>query len=84
MAEIETSKVAAEVVIDATPQQVMEMSMFIEQWQNSKGLVVGTLAERDGIYKFGFRQVPPDLGAEIMQLVNDFYTKHGGESNGNR
>ncbi|HQU82980.1 MAG TPA: hypothetical protein PKY59_07650 [Pyrinomonadaceae bacterium] len=80
MSEIKKSKVAAEVVVDATPQQVTYMSQFIQQWENSKGLVIGTLAERNGAYMFGFRQVPPELGAEILQIVNDFYA-NGGQQN---
>lgn len=71
------SRVVAEVVIDPTPQQLTEMSMFIEEWQTSKGLVLGAFAKRDGKYKIGFRQVPPELGNQILKIVDDFYSQNG-------
>ena len=80
MSDIKTSKIAAEVVIDPTDEQLMQLSMFIEQWKNSKGLVVGAFAEREGKYKIGFRQVPTELGNQIVKIVDDFYAENGGQS----
>lgn len=80
MSDSKSSKIAAEVVIDPTPEQLRQMSMFIEKWQTTKGLVVGAFAEKDGAYKIGFRQVPPELGKQIFKIVDDFYAENGGQT----
>lgn len=80
MSNVKTSQVPVEVVIDPTAEQIEKMMPFIEQWRMTKGLVVGAFADRDGTYKFGFRQVPPELGNKILKIVNDFYFSNGGQS----
>jgi hypothetical protein len=73
MAEKQTSNCPAQAIVDLSPEQIEKIKPFVEQWQNSKGLVIGSLGEHNGDYRIGFRQVPTETGKQIIRIVDEYY-----------
>lgn len=73
MSEPKSSKCPPDVVVNLSPEQQVEMKSTIEKWQSSKGLIIGSLHDKDGKYLIGFRQFPTEIGNQIIKIVNDYY-----------
>lgn len=80
MSEKFSSKCPPQALVNLSAEQIDQMKSVINQWEQSKGLVIGSLGELDGIYNIGFRQFPTEIGKQIIQIVNDYYK---GETNVN-
>lgn len=69
------TKIKAEASVKLTPEQIESLAVIIESWQTKKGLVVASLNDLSGEIYISFRQLPTELGQQIVQIVNDYYSE---------
>lgn len=70
------TKIKAEASVKLTPEQREKLSIVIESWRTRKGLVVASLNDLDDEIHISFRQLPTELGQQIVQIVNDYYKEN--------
>ena len=67
------SKIKAEASVKLNEEQKKDLAAVIESWQTRKGLVIASLNHSDKDIYISFRQVPTELGHQIITLVDEYY-----------